>query len=132
MPDNYALSPNDRKAQESYAVGTRDLVFLQIEVTCASGNLATTPTASDSNFQRLLQALQLRLELYGIGNPTSNDVTVIVSRSTVPYADGEEANAGGRVSELETMIEAVDAGNRFSNCSVYQGQINGWSIENDC
>jgi hypothetical protein len=130
MPDNYALSPNDRKAQESYAVGTRDLVFLQIDVTCASGNLDTTLTASDSNFSQLIQCLQQVLELYGIGNPNSqSEVTVIVSRSTIPYADGEEANAGGRVAALEALINAHPS---FSSAVVFQGQINGWSIENDC
>ena len=130
MPDNYALSPNDRKVQESYSVGTRDLVFLQINLTCASGNLATTPTASDSNFSQLIQCLQQVLELYGIGNPnSSNEVTVIVSRSTIPYADGEEANAGGTVQALEDLIDAHPS---FSSATVYQGQINGWNIENDC
>jgi hypothetical protein len=129
MPDNYALSPNDRKAQESYSVGTRDLVFLQIETTCASGNLATTPTASDSNFSQLIQCLQQVLELYGIGQPDNAKVTVIASRSTVPYADGEEADAGGDVVALEALINAHPS---FSSTSVYQGQINGWSIENDC
>jgi hypothetical protein len=130
MPDNYALSPNDRKAQESYAVGTRDLVFLQIEVTCSSGDLETDyNTASNSNFAQLIQCLQQTLEIYGIGQPNNAKVTVIVSRSTVPYADGEEADAGGDVVALEALINAHPS---FSSASVFQGQINGWDIENDC
>jgi hypothetical protein len=129
MPENFALSPNDRKAQESYAVGTRDLVFLQIEVNCTTDNLETDYTASDSNFQRLLQVLQQRIEIYGVGEPDGNKVTVIAARSTIPYAAGEEADAGGNVTALEDMI---DASSYFASSSVFQGQINGWSIENDC
>jgi len=130
MPSNFNLSPNDRKAQESYAVGTRDLVFLQINVNCATDNLSTDYTASDSNFQRLLQVLQQRLEIYGVGEPnSSNEVTVIAARSTIPYTGNEEQDAGGNVTVLEDMI---DASEYFSSSNVFQGQINGWSIENDC
>jgi len=129
MSDNYALSPNDRKAQESYAIGTKDLVFLQISTTCSSGQLATNYTASDSNFQRLLQVLQQRLELYGVGQPNSNNVTVIATRCTVPYSGNEESNPGGLVQILR---DDIDASPYFSSTDVFQGQINGWAIENDC
>ena len=129
MPDNYAISPNDRKAQESYAIGTRDLVFLQIDTACSSGNLATNYTASDSNFNRLLQVLQQRIEIYGVGAPNGTTVTVIAARSTVPYSGTEETNAGGHVSVLE---DDIDADATFSSTNVWQGQITGWSIENDC
>jgi hypothetical protein len=129
MSDNYALSPNDRKAQESYAIGTKDLVFLQIEATPSSGSLDTNYANSDSNFQRLLQVLQQRLEFYGVGQPSVNNVTVIVTRATVPYSDNEESNAGGRVSVIEADVNDSPY---FSSAYVYQGQILGWTIENDC
>lgn len=131
MPDNYAMSPNDRKVQETYSANSRDLVFLQINVSCNDEtSLATNYTASDSNFNRLIQILQQRLELFGIGQPSGDNVTVIASRSTVPYTGTEESNAGGRVTVLQDEINAspyFDGGT-----DVWQGQINGWSIENDC
>jgi len=129
MSDNYALSPNDRKAQESYAIGTKDLVFLQINVSCTTGSLDTNYANSDSNFQRLLQVLQQRLEFYGVGQPSESYVTVVVTRATVPYSGNEESNAGGRVSVVETDINDSPY---FSSAYVFQGQINGWAIENDC
>jgi hypothetical protein len=129
MSDNYALSPNDRKAQESYSIGTKDLVFLQINLTCTTGNLDTTYTASDSNFSRLLQILQQRLELYGVGQPSGDAVTVIVTRCTVPFSGNEELNPGGQVQLLR---DDIDASTYFSSSYVFQGQINGWNIENDC
>lgn len=129
MPSNFNLSPNDRKAQESYAVGTRDLVFLQLDVSCATDSLDTDYTASDSNFQRLLQVLQQRLEIYGVGEPSGSEVTVIAARSTIPFTGSEEQDAGGNVSVLETMVEDSEY---FTSANVFQGQITGWSIENDC
>jgi hypothetical protein len=129
MSDNYALSPNDRKAQESYAIGTKDLVFLQIRTVCSSGNLETNYLNSDSNFQRLLQVLQQRLEFYGVGQPASDTVTVIVTRATVPYSGTEESNPGGFVQILR---DDIDASPYFSGTDVFQGQIAGWAIENDC
>lgn len=131
MANLYAtLSPNDRKVQESYAVGTRDLVFLQISVNCVTDDIGTNYTASDSNFHQLITTLQQVLEIYGIGQPNGSEVTVIAARSTVPFGAGEEADAGGNVAALENLIEANTT--YFSSCNVYQGQINGWSIENDC
>lgn len=129
MPSNYELSPNDRKAQEVYSGSSRDLVFLQIDLNCASGNLDTDFTDSNSNFSQLVQCLQQQLEIFGIGQPSGNQVTVIVSRSSVPFAEGEEADAGGTVQALEDLIDAHPA---FSSSSVFQGQITGWNIENDC
>lgn len=131
MPNLYdTLSPNDRKVQEVYAASSRDLVFLQIAASCVSGTLETDYQASGSNFQALIQTLQQAVEIFGIGEPSGNEVTVIVSRSSVPFGEGEEADAGGTVAALESLITANTA--VFSGADVFQGQITGWNIENDC
>lgn len=129
MPNLYsesAFAQNAQKAVDSTTFGTRDLVFLQISV---SEDLSTSYTASGSNFHKLIECLQQAVEIYGVGIPSSNEVTVVVNRQSVPYGDGEEANAGGHVVALEDLI---DAHSTFSNANVYQGKMNGWNIQNDC
>ena len=128
MPDLYNsdLGANARKAVDSTTFGTRDLVFLQIST---AENLSTDYTLSGSNFHKLIECLQQAVEIYGVGIPRNTSVTVVVNRQTVPYGDGEEANAGGRVQALRNLINASPD---FSAADVYQGKINGWNIQNDC
>jgi hypothetical protein len=124
---NTALAGNTRKAVDSTTFGTRDLVFLQIEI---SQNLETNYTASGSNFYKLIECLQQAVEIYGVGIPSNTDkVTVVVNRQTVPFGDGEEADAGGSVTALETLINAHPD---LSGASVYHGKMEGWGIQNDC
>lgn len=125
----YTVGANNRKAAETYQVGTRDLVFLQINVTCPSGNLDTTPTAANSNFANLVKVLQLKLELYGVGAPDGNNVTVITTRDSMIFDDDDLTDPGDDVTVLENFIEANSS---FTNVDVYWGQLDGWSIENDC
>jgi len=130
MPDLYsntALAGNTRKAVDSTTFGTRDLVFLQIGN--GGQNLGTNYTASGSNFQQLIQTLQQAIEIYGVGIPNGTSVTVVANRQSVPFSGSEEANAGGRVSALETIINAHPD---LSGFEVYHGKMDGWSIQNDC
>jgi hypothetical protein len=83
-----------------------------------------------SNFHKLIECLQQAVEIYGVGIPSNTDkVTVVVNRQSVPFGDGEEADAGGSVTALETLINAHPD---LSGASVYHGKMEGWSIQNDC
>ena len=129
MPDLYsntALAGNTRKAVDSTTFGTRDLVFLQINV---SQDIGTGYTTSGSNFHKLIECLQQAVEIYGVGIPSTNNVTVVVNRQSVPFGDGEEADAGGSVTALETLINAHPD---LSGADVYHGKLSGWDIQNDC
>lgn len=128
MADLYSsdLGGNTRKVVDSTTFGTRDLVFLQID---ANQDIETGYTASGSVFAELIQCLQQSVEIYGVGIPNGQEVTVVVNRQSVPFADGEEADAGGTVAALEALL---DASATFSSTTVYHGKMNGWSIENDC
>jgi hypothetical protein len=127
MADLYStLGTNAKKTFDSTQFGTRDLVFLQID---AQQDIETNYTASNSVFTELIQCLQQRVEIYGVGIPDGQEVTVVVSRQSVPYADGEEADAGGNVSVLQDMINASAT---FSGVNVFHGKMNGWIIQNDC
>lgn len=132
MPDLYSsssaygLAVNTRKKVDSTTFGTRDLVFLQID---AQQDIATGYDASGSVFSELIQNLQQAVEIYGVGIPSGTNVTVVVNRQSVPYTGSEESNAGGRVSALETLIDASDT---FSGVHVFHGKMEGWGIQNDC
>lgn len=123
---NTALAGNTRKTVDSTTFGTRDLVFLQID---AQQDIETNYTASGSVFAELIQCLQQAVEIYGVGIPNGQEVTVVVNRQTVPFAAGEEADAGGQVAALEDLL---DASATFSNTRVFHGKMSGWGIQNDC
>ena len=127
MADLYSsIGQNARKTVDSTTFGTRDLVFLQID---AEQDIATNYTASDSVFNELIQCLQQAVEIYGVGIPSGQRVTVIVNRQSVPFGEGEEADAGGTVSALEDLINASAT---FSGVDVFHGKMDGWDIQNDC
>lgn len=127
MADLYAsIGQNARKTVDSTTFGTRDLVFLQVD---ANQDIETNYTASDSVFNELIQCLQQAVEIYGVGIPNGQEVTVIANRQTVPYTGAEEANAGGRVAALETYLNDSAT---FSGTRVFHGKMNGWGIQNDC
>lgn len=128
MADLYSsdLGGNTRKAVDSTTFGTRDLVFLQIS---ANQDIETGYTDSGSVFHELIQTLQQSVEIYGVGIPNNQSVTVVVNRQSVPFAAGEESNAGGRVAALENLL---DASATFSSTTVFHGKMNGWNIQNDC
>ena len=118
---------NSSKSQDSTTFGTRDLVFLQIGN--GGQNLETDYTNPNSYFFKLIQTLQQSIEIYGVGIPNGGSVTVVANRQSVPFSGTEESNAGGRVSELETLINAHPD---LSGFDVYHGKMQGWSIQNDC
>ena len=128
MADLYSsdLGGNTRKAVDSTTFGTRDLVFLQVD---AQQDIATDYTTAGSAFFKLIQCLQQTIEIYGVGIPSGQEVTIIANRQTVPYGSGEEANAGGHVAALEDLL---DAHPDFSSTNVWQGKVEGWTIQNDC
>ena len=126
MADNLQ-GVNYKKSVDSTQFGTRDLVFLQIGN--GGQDIGTNYTNSGSNFFKMIECLQQRVEIYGVGIPNGNSVTVVASRQSVPFSGTEEANAGGRVSILEDMINAHPD---LSGFDVFHGKMSGWSIQNDC
>ena len=126
------LGENARKVSEVYNTGTRQLVFLQLDVTCVTDNLDTNYTDSNSNFSKLMSILQQRIEIYGVGQPNSQgEVTIITTKDSLAMTAAEEADPGDDVDVIKNTIEAESA--IFSFVDVYWGsKITGWNIENDC
>jgi hypothetical protein len=127
-----AFGANAKKVDQNYQVGTRQLVFLQLDVTCVTDNLATNYASADSNFSKLMSILQQRIEIYGVGQPNDQgEVTVITTKDSLAMTAAEEADPGDDVDVIKNTIEAESA--IFSNANVFWGsKITGWNIENDC
>lgn len=128
MPDLYsqAMAQNTRKVVDSTTFGTRDLVFLQID---ANQDIATNYTDSGSVFAELIQNLQQAVEIYGVGIPSGQNVTIVVNRQSVPFSGSEESNAGGQVAALTSYLNNSDT---FGGTAVFHGKMEGWGIQNDC
>lgn len=128
----YTVGANNRKVSQVYNTGTRQLVFLQLDVTCVTDNLATDYASANSNFSKLMSILQQRIEIYGVGEPNSQgEVTVITTKDSLAMTTAEENDPGDDVDVIKNTIEAESA--IFSNANVFWGsKITGWSIENDC
>ena len=120
-----AVAANYAKAQPSTQFGTRELLFLQVDM---GGDVETGYTASDSLYAKAIRGLQTTVELYGVGTPNGNWFTAIASANTAPLNAGQAVADGGRVTAIENAINAA-AG---VSCSVFNGFLNGSNIENDC
>jgi len=79
----------------------------------------------------LMSILQQRIEVYGVGAPSANQVTVITTKDSLAMTAAEEADPGDDVDVIKNTIEAESA--IFSNANIFWGsKITGWGIENDC
>jgi hypothetical protein len=125
------LGDNTRKVNQVYNAGTRQLVFLQLGVTCVTDNIATNYTDPNSNFSKLMRLVQQRVEVYGVGEPSGTEVTIIISKDSLALTGAEENDPGDDADIIKNTIEAESA--TFSNVNVFWGsKITGWNIENDC
>lgn len=112
------------KTYEQTNFGTRTLAFLQVDM---NADVETNYNANGSLYQKAIQGLQQLGELYGIGHPSGSWFTAIVSADTFPL-DGQVVGSGNRLSSAEAAVnEATGA-----TCAVWNGYLNGSSIENDC
>lgn len=79
--------------------------FFTLTVTPASGNLNTTPTAVNSNYQKAVKALQNHCELYYVSAASSTVLTFMANRNTM-NAGGQGANATYGGTDDTTSIDA--------------------------
>lgn len=89
--------------------GTPQLTALKIVSTAVDET--TTPAVANSNLQKIINAVQGFAEVYYIGIPASNFITVIVNANTVNRG-GRGASAYGGTDDtgnttFESMEEAV-------------------------
>ena len=83
---------NYLKAKPSTRFATRDLSFLVIDMD--SSTYFDNPNASDSNFSKVVRAVQLQAEIFAVGTPSNGVITFVVAIDTVNDGDNIEVSDG--------------------------------------
>ena len=86
--------------------GTPALTALKIVSTAV--NETTTPTITNSNLQKIVNALQSHAEIYYVGIPASDFVTVLVNSNTVSRGGRGADLFGGTADTGETTFENLE------------------------
>lgn len=116
---------NFEKAVETSKMGTRELAYFQVDMNTDVETNYTDPT---SLFAQAVKGLQQVVEIYAVGRPNGQEFTVIAASDTAPRDSGDSVANGLRNSILEAAVDAATG----ASCSVFDGLLNGWNIENDC
>ena len=97
----YNVTANYLKAKPSTRFSTRQLAFVEIEVT----GCQTDYTDPDSLYSRAVRGVQAVAEVYAVGIPSSNKFMVVVAQDTDGADDNNDIDIGS--SNSQTMQNAV-------------------------
>lgn len=86
------VTANYLKAKPSTRFATRDLAFLVIDMDNSS--YFNNYLNSNSNFSKVVRAVQLQAEIYAVGTPAAGVVTFVVAIDTVNDGDNIEVSDG--------------------------------------
>jgi hypothetical protein len=86
--------------------GTRQIQA--IKIVSAAVDETTTPTIRYSNLQKIVNALQSHAEIYYVGIPASDFVTVIVNANTVTRGGRGASAFGGTDDTGDTTFETLE------------------------
>ena len=105
--NNYKLLGDGASGIGPYTrFGTPTLTALKIVSTAV--NETTTPTITGSNLQKIVNAIQSHAEVYYVGIPASDFVTVIVNSNTVSRGGRGADLFGGTADAGETTFENLE------------------------
>ena len=96
------VSANYLKAKPSTRFSTRQLAFVEIEVTGCETNY----TATNSLYSRAIRGVQTVAEVYAVGLPASNKFMVVIAQDTDGADDNQDVDAGFN-SNSQDMQNAV-------------------------
>lgn len=97
------VTANYLKAKPSTRFSTRQLAFVEIEVTGCHTNYANT----DSLYSRAIRGVQAVAEVYAVGIPSANKFMVVVAQDTDGADDNNDIDLGS--SNSQSMQDAVQA-----------------------
>jgi hypothetical protein len=120
-----SLGVNYQKAQASSLLGTHELAYFTIDM---RQDVATDYLLPNSLYSHTIRALQQRIEMYVIGQPSGNWFTVIAAAITAPYNTNQYAQDGERVQVLEDLIADATG---VSGVRVWNAALNGNSFSWD-
>ena len=105
--NNYKLLGDGASGIGPYTrFGTPALTALKIVSTAV--NETTTPTITFSNLQKIVNALQSHAEIFYVGIPASDFVTVLVNSNTVSRGGRGADLFGGTADTGETTFENLE------------------------
>jgi hypothetical protein len=117
-----SVTTNYLRTKPSTRFGTRELAAIVIGYNGVENNYED----SDSDYSRIVRALQQNVELYAVFTPRNDTFVVLVSADTTPQDDGDNPGDGNRNSHLQNIIfkggYSVD---------VFNASINGDTINYD-
>ena len=99
------VSPNAKKVEVGFDLGTPALAFYKITLTGIETNYAN----SDSTFAKTINAFQGFAELYGVGTPASGAVVVVVNANTANDGTSGWSNAEAAMDAASGGTTAVVA-----------------------
>ena len=116
--EGLTVSANYLKAKPSTRFSTRQLQFVEIEVTgCASD-----PYDTDSLYSRAIRGVQTVAEVYAVGRPNSNKFMVVIAQDT-DGADDLVENDLETNNNSQSMYDAVRAAVRNSSNNTYPATV---------
>lgn len=120
-----SAAANYLKASPTTKMGTRELLFLQIDM---NTDVETGYTDSNSLYAKAIRGLELVCEVYAIGTPNGNWFTAVVAADTAPLNANQAPQDGSRVTAIETAVNSATS----ASSNVWNAFLNGSNIENDC
>ena len=97
------VTANYLKAKPSTRFSTRQLAFVEVEVTGCHTNY----TNPDSLYSRAIRGVQAVAEVYAVGIPSANKFMVVVAQDTDGADDNNDIDIGS--GDAQSMTNAVSA-----------------------
>lgn len=95
------VTANYLVARPSTKFSTRELAFIVIDYD--DNNYFDDGYASDSNFSRVVRAMQIVAEVYAVGTPENGVVTIVVAKDTT--SDGDNTSINGLENAFANTIK---------------------------
>lgn len=87
----YDVTANYLVAKPSTKFSTRELAFVVIDYD--NGSYFNNYELSNSNFSKVVRAMQIVAEVYAVGTPASGVITIVVAKDTT--SDGDATSIAG-------------------------------------
>ena len=121
-----AVGANYLVAKPSTRFATRDLSFLVIDTDNSS--YFNNPSDSDSNFAKVVRAVQLQAEIYAVGTPSNGVITFVVAIDTANDGDNIEVSDGNPANNNDmanTISQALSAAGINTDSVLFKKLVGG-------
>ena len=122
-----SVGANSRKfGHDTFSFGTRNISPL---VLVASGGEFASDQSSNSDFYKVMQVVQSRCEIFGIGEVGNTQATLFVADDTL-YADEGDERAPTSTPDIDLLQAEILAATGLT-VRVYNGKVDADDIDYD-